>query len=679
MIVKFFTNSGGGSSGGAMNYLLGKDRDRAHAKVLRGDVDITASLIDQSMYAKAYTSGCLSFSEQDITPEKKTELMDSFERTLMHGLDEHQYNFLWVEHKDKGRLELNFVIPNVELTTGKRLQPFYSRADKPLVNAWKDIQNIEHGFTDPNDPQRKQSLTLDNVTPQTANKQKEQITNGISALIGKGLIKSREDVIKTLEDNGFTVARVTDQSISLVNPQGGRNLRLKGAFYERSFQFGRELCEELRADSREYRASSKERYQEARAVLDVGLGKKWEYNQKRYNRIREGSVNAMPTRGDNQRVREPKVLLNQQHEESKRTDNSRSAQSSSLDVGGYEREPKADQPKHIGHKSEVQKDDFRQLEVSSLHTRGNDSIGFNHHGLIRNEDKQSDQNHLGKNSANSERRVRSTGIQSEDREPTRQDLFMHGQRQEAFRLRGSDEEKNNGKGRYGANRDQSTVATEEIKPKKKQPKVVRHKVLSVHDLGFDPDANGKLIFGIGNNTISMRETEEYKPHERTINDSPKTIRSAVQEYVREAIKRYDRVKQGITDSIGTIRERIEQSASKNNRIIKILRELGGRAEQRGEYIAKLNQSASNDLERFQLNSSTDRNDLRQYKERSTGDFGAKLGSSIENAINQSKEHGNQLGESIDRVEKLTESIDRVYKTESIELIQEKSRSYGMSR
>lgn len=678
MIVKFFTNSGGGGSGGAMNYLLGKERDREHAKVLRGDVDITSSLIDQSMYAKAYTSGCLSFSEQDITPEKKTELMDSFERTLMHGLEEHQYNFLWVEHRDKGRLELNFVIPNVELTTGKRLQPFYSRADKPLVNAWKDMQNIEHGFTDPNDPQRKQSLTLDNVTPQTANKQKEQITNGIAALVGKGLIKSREDVIKTLEDNGFTVARATDQSISLVNPQGGRNLRLKGAFYERSFQFSRELCEELRADSREYGASSQERYQEARAVLDIGLGKKWAYNQERYNRIRESRSNSFTTKGTDLRVGEPTGGLNQQHESVQRADDSRIRQSSVVDDGINEREPKTDQSEHFGHESEIQAHDFRRLEVSSIHDRGSDSIGSNHHGRTGNEDKQPDQHTLGTESEDRRDTGRLSVVYAEDRQSSGEGFLMHGQRQEAVCLRGSEEEKNNGTRWHRANRDQLTPTTEAVKPKK-QPKVVRHKVLSIHDLDFNPDANGKLTFGIGNNTISMRETEDDTPYERALNNSPKTIRSAVQEYVREAIKRYDRVKQGIADGIGAVRDRLEYSARRDNGIIKILQDLRVRTDQRGEYIEKLNRSASNDLERFQLNTSADRNDLRQYKERSTGDFGAKLGASIENAINQSKGHGNQLGESIDRVEKLTENIDRLYKTESVELIQEKSRSYGMRR
>jgi hypothetical protein len=36
-----------------------------------------------------------------------------------------------VEHADKGRLELNLLpIPNTELLTGRRLQPYYDRADR---------------------------------------------------------------------------------------------------------------------------------------------------------------------------------------------------------------------------------------------------------------------------------------------------------------------------------------------------------------------------------------------------------------------------------------------------------------------------------------------------------------------------------------------------------------------
>lgn len=153
MIVKFHRR-GVGRGSGAPEYLLGRDGMREDATLLRGDPQEIQDLCDSSPYAKKYTSGVLSFEEADIPEEQKQELMDSFESTLMSGLDKDQYSVLWVEHQDKGRLELNFVIPNVELTTGKRLQPYYDRADRPLVDSWKECANHRYQFSDPNDPEK---------------------------------------------------------------------------------------------------------------------------------------------------------------------------------------------------------------------------------------------------------------------------------------------------------------------------------------------------------------------------------------------------------------------------------------------------------------------------------------------------------------------------------------------
>ncbi|MDS0002970.1 relaxase/mobilization nuclease domain-containing protein, partial [Enterobacter hormaechei subsp. xiangfangensis] len=79
-------------------------------------------LIDASPYAKKNTSCVLSFAEQDLPTGQREKLMASFERVMMPGLDKDKYSVLRVEHRDKGRLELNLLIPNTELQTGKRLQ-----------------------------------------------------------------------------------------------------------------------------------------------------------------------------------------------------------------------------------------------------------------------------------------------------------------------------------------------------------------------------------------------------------------------------------------------------------------------------------------------------------------------------------------------------------------------------
>jgi len=290
MIVKFFKNSGVGQSSDVMNYMLGRDRMREDAKILKGSEVITAAIIDQSLYARKYTSGCLSFSESDIDLDTKKELMDSFESTLMSGLEKHQYNILWIEHRDKGRLELNFVIPNIELTTGNRLQPYYSLADKPLVNAWKDIQNIERGFSDPNDPMNQQLLTKDSNLPRSSAEAKALITEALELKAIRGEVKNRDDVVNALTDFGFTVVRTTDQSISIANPEeGGRNIRLKGYLYERDFTTGEELQRTVEEASGRYRERAEERYREAQSIFERGLRSKQEYNQGRYCRERKGA------------------------------------------------------------------------------------------------------------------------------------------------------------------------------------------------------------------------------------------------------------------------------------------------------------------------------------------------------------------------------------------------------
>ena len=125
MIIKIHSR-GVGSGSGPVDYLLGKDRDREDARLDRGDPEQMIQLIDSSQFAQKYTSGVLSFAERDLDEHQKQQIMDSFERTLLPGLDKDQYSVLWVQHQDKDRLELNFVVANVELQSGKKPQ-------KPLL------------------------------------------------------------------------------------------------------------------------------------------------------------------------------------------------------------------------------------------------------------------------------------------------------------------------------------------------------------------------------------------------------------------------------------------------------------------------------------------------------------------------------------------------------------------
>ncbi|WP_447261511.1 relaxase/mobilization nuclease domain-containing protein [Serratia marcescens] len=204
MIIKIHSR-GAGSGSGPVDYLLGKDRQRDDARVLRGDAERTRELIDGCNFARAYTSGVLSFQEADIAEPEKARLMDEWEQTLMTGLDKDQYACLWVEHQDKGRLELNFVIPNIELQSGKRLQPYFDRADRPRVNAWQTLTNDRLGLRDPNDPAYRRPLTQASDLPRDKQQAAEKLTAGLMNLMAQGAIRSRQDVVTQLESIGLTV------------------------------------------------------------------------------------------------------------------------------------------------------------------------------------------------------------------------------------------------------------------------------------------------------------------------------------------------------------------------------------------------------------------------------------------------------------------------------------------
>lgn len=284
MIVKFHARGKGGGSG-PVDYLLGKERNREGATVLRGNPEEVRELIDATPFAKKYTSGVLSFAEKALPPGEREKVMTSFERVLMPGLENSQYSILWVEHRDKGRLELNFVIPNMELQTGKRLQPYYDRADRPRINAWQTLVNHHYGLHDPNAPENRRTQIIPHNLPETKQALAEGVNRGLEALYHAGEIKSRQDVIHALTEAGLEVVRVTRNSISIADPGGGKNIRLKGAIYEQSFTDGRGLREKTEREGRIYRENAERRVQEAREICKRGCDIKRDENQRRYSAV----------------------------------------------------------------------------------------------------------------------------------------------------------------------------------------------------------------------------------------------------------------------------------------------------------------------------------------------------------------------------------------------------------
>ena len=270
MIVQFF-RYGNGLSKGPLDYLLGKDRDRDYAKVLQGDVSEVSGLIDTSPFAKKYTSGCLSFYEHDLTEQDKQKIMQDFEQALFPGMDQSQYRVLWIEHQDKlneetgeRRLELNFLIPNVEILTGQRLQPYYDKADRPRIDLFKKITNYEYQLHDADDPLYRQAVTTAKNLPKTVNEIKETLDIEATRAVESGLITDRQSMKKWLLDLGLEVTRETKKSLSIKNPnddEKARPIRLTGAIYEQDFRLTETSQQLTIAASERYRREAEQRNQ----------------------------------------------------------------------------------------------------------------------------------------------------------------------------------------------------------------------------------------------------------------------------------------------------------------------------------------------------------------------------------------------------------------------------------
>jgi hypothetical protein len=272
VIVQFF-RYGGGLSKGPFDYLLGKKRDREHAKILSGSEQEVAGLIDSSPFAKKYTAGCLSFYESDLSDEAKSKIMADFEHCLFPGMSPDQYRILWIEHKDKlneqigkHRLELNFVIPNTEILTGKRLQPFYHKADLPRVDMFKKITNFEHQLHDPDDPCFRQAITTRKSLPKKTSEIKTVIDTEALKAIKKGIVTDHQSLKKWLTALGLEITGAKPNSISIRNPHNddekSRPIRLTGAIYEQDFRVTAESAELTKSASERYKSEARKRYGE---------------------------------------------------------------------------------------------------------------------------------------------------------------------------------------------------------------------------------------------------------------------------------------------------------------------------------------------------------------------------------------------------------------------------------
>lgn len=244
MIVKFLPSKSGGGIG-SVNYVLNERVQQGTAKILKGDEAQTRAIISQISKKQKVCFGVLSFQESAarISEQTKLEIMADFERTLLGDFMRERVNILWVQHEDKGgRLELNFIIPKIDLVTGTSFNPFfYSKPDLTRIDLWKKAVNLEYGFSDPDDPGRKNTISASKKDLKNyANV--EALDKTLHELVEAGIIKSRTQMLELLRDENIQISRETKNSITVILPGSTKKNRLQGGIYA-DFKDARELEE----------------------------------------------------------------------------------------------------------------------------------------------------------------------------------------------------------------------------------------------------------------------------------------------------------------------------------------------------------------------------------------------------------------------------------------------------
>lgn len=257
MIVRFF-KTGQSCGEGPVNYLL---RLRDHAgelrpeqpEVLEGNPRLTIALINGITRQHKYASGCLAFRPSEQPSKKELQgIIDAFKAVVAPGLDQDQFNSLFVIHREAQDrktglpgFHVHFVMPMTILAgvtatgkelTGRRWNPHPpGKRTIETMTLFTQVINHEHGWSQVvENPLR---VGVDSfwrkVSTTNTTKAAELLRQELNKGIRSGKINSRDELCSYMDQLlGLTITRTGHDYVSVKFPNGGRAVRLRGAMFE---------------------------------------------------------------------------------------------------------------------------------------------------------------------------------------------------------------------------------------------------------------------------------------------------------------------------------------------------------------------------------------------------------------------------------------------------------------
>ena len=244
MLAKIF--KGGLTYRGAITvilYLLNERVRSGLSKVFKGDSKLTLMLISQASkkFKWSWISGVLSFSET-LSRDVINSIIKDFEHTFFCGMHPDQFNILWVLHTDKGRTELHFIAPRMELRTRKHFNPYYLKRDFGKKDIFQEYINEKWGLSSYLDNQR---LVYGSRPKWSGDKptHEEELNDLILDKVNTRELGSRNDIIGLLREWDYEIVEIGINHIAIISDEG-EELTLKGHIYGKKFYAGIDLLEE---------------------------------------------------------------------------------------------------------------------------------------------------------------------------------------------------------------------------------------------------------------------------------------------------------------------------------------------------------------------------------------------------------------------------------------------------
>lgn len=292
MMVRVF-HTGTGNAKSAIRYLMGMNDHTGQPRSvapewLHGSPSLFQLVCHSTTRKHKYVSGAISFRDKEQPSEQQVQLIiEAFKASFLPGLKEcDNYADAWIAHRDKGNLELHFVVAGTEIQTGRQLN-IHPPGPKNIEHfqAFTQVMNQAMGYDQVVADPLKVALSEFEAKSQAGKKSRR-----IKALLAKelhshildGSIINREELITHLEHNYGEVTRAGKDFISIRLPGNSKAKRLYGPLFHEDADYSQLVAQHHR--SKQPQKLTEQEYTQAKATLETRTQERAAYFAKRYQK-----------------------------------------------------------------------------------------------------------------------------------------------------------------------------------------------------------------------------------------------------------------------------------------------------------------------------------------------------------------------------------------------------------